>query len=341
MKLTKRKDFFRVPPFLHTSRSCKAINLSLLLLLLPQIAVLFLYHEIYAVLNIFSSTTATLICQSIVYYKEKTTFKIPLEALLQGLFIGFFMPINMGFGFVFICAFLGFSITRVIFGKSGRWVHSTTIILLIAYISYPDLFTFTQATKTLSAEVTPLSNSPFPFISLDAYITSFLNSNILNNLGITLPQGYISLFWNTSSLIPACRYNLLTIIASIIFLSFKIYDYTISIVFIFVYSFFVYCFSNMSEVSFLSGDILSSIMGGGIMFMVFFLLGEPHSFPKTPLFKIIAGIIMAFVSFIISKEHVSFITLSFVSIIINIISPYIEEFEKAFKTKKKVINIIG
>ena len=108
--MIKRKEFSQDAPFIYTSRTTRTIYLSILILLLPQLLLLFLYHDLYAILNIFSATTATLICQSIVYYMEKSTFKIPLEALLQGLFIGFFMPTNIGFLFVFVCAFLGFSL---------------------------------------------------------------------------------------------------------------------------------------------------------------------------------------------------------------------------------------
>ena len=327
MKFTKQKTFSQDRPFIYTSRSVSTINLSFLLLLLPQLLLLFIEHDLYAILNIFSAITATLCCQSIVYYMEKTTFKVPLEALLQGLFIGFFMPTNIGFLFVFVCSFVGFSITRIVFGKAGRWVHSTMFVLLIAYISHPELFLFFHSLPNTSENASVLS----PF---DSSITSFLNAYLLNNLGISLPEGYLSLFWSSTSLIPACRYNLLTILASIIFLSLKIYDYIIPIVFIFVYATLVYCIPTSKEPSFFRGDVMLSLMSGGLLFSVFFLLPEPHSFPKTKASKLLSGFFLAIVSFLISAEKLSFIGLSFASLLLNVISPYIEEIEQNVKLKR-------
>ncbi len=326
--MIKRKEFSQDAPFIYTSRTTRTIYLSILILLLPQLLLLFLYHDLYAILNIFSATTATLICQSIVYYMEKSTFKIPLEALLQGLFIGFFMPTNIGFLFVFVCAFLGFSLTRVIFGKAGRWVHSTIFALLIAYISYPELFIFTQNILKSSGK------------SIFSSITSFLNSYILNEMGVSLPENYISMFWNSSAPIPACRYNILTILSSIIFLSLKIYDYTISATFIFVYSTLVYCMSKTGVTPFFSGDILAALLNGALLFMLFFAYGEPQSFPKTFFFRIVSGIFLALFSFIVSGGEASFVTLSFATLLLNILSPSIEEIERAIRfSKQKEISV--
>ncbi len=326
MKITKRKDFSKIAPFIHTSVSLRSIYLSYLLLLLPQIVLLFIYHDIYAGLNIFASIAATLTCQSIIYAIEKTTFKIPLEALLEGVLIGFFMPTNIGFIFVFILSFLGFALTKVIFGKSGAWMHSTMIILVIAYISASELFTFSQNINEMNISVDSAH-------SVDASITSFLNSYILNDLGITLPLGYLSLFWMPSSLIPACRYNIITILSSIILLSLKVRDYTISILFIIFYEVLVYCFSSLSL---FQGDVLASLMMGGFLFVAFFVLPEPNSFPKTFLFKLFSSLFLAIVSFLLSGGRASFITVAFASLLLNIVTPYIEEIEKALHKKRSM-----
>ena len=328
MKIARHKDFSKIAPFIYTSVSLKSIYLTYLLLVLPQVLLLFIYHDIYAGLNIFASMAATLTCQSIVYAIEKTTFKIPLEALLEGVLIGFFMPSNLGFVFVFVLSFLGFALTKVIFGKSGAWMHSMMIILAIAYISAPDFFTF-------SSSINEVEKKLIPSLSFDSSLTSFLNSYILNNIGITLPEGYISLFWMPSSLIPACRYNIITILSSIVLISLKIRDYTISILFIIFYEILVYCFSSLS---FFQGDVLASLMSGGFLFSVFFILSEPASLPKTFLFKFISSLFLAIVSFLLSAGRATFITIAFASLLLNIISPYIEEIEKMLHRKKSVNN---
>ncbi|MGP1439966.1 MAG: RnfABCDGE type electron transport complex subunit D [Treponema sp.] len=324
MKITRYKDFSKIAPFIYTSVSLKSVYLSYLLLLLPQVILLFVYHDIYAGLNIFASIAATLTCQSIVYAIEKTTFKIPLEALLQGILIGFFMPTNIGFIFVFAISFLGFALTKVIFGKSGAWMHSIMIVLIIAYISFPELFIFS---------VNIDGGNDGQFLSFDSSITSFLNSYILNDLGITLPEGYFSLLWNSSSLIPACRYNIITIFSSIILLSLKVRDYSISILFIILYETLVYCFSSFS---FFQGDILFSLMTGGFLFIVFFALPEPNSFPKTLIFKCFSSLFLAFFSFLLSGGKATFITVAFASLLLNIATPYLEQIEKQLHMKKSI-----
>lgn len=348
MKKIKQKEFAYLSPFIHTSRSVRSIYFTLIILLLPQLALLFLQHDLYAVLNIFSATTATLICQGIVYYAEKSTFTIPLQAILQGLFIGFFMPNNIGFFFVFLLSFLGFFLTKVAFGKAGRWLHSSAIVLIIAYLSRPELFSLLLQTSITNniGSVTTNAIASIPSFSaqtqllsspLDSAVTSFLNAYILNNLGVSLPEGYLSLFWNSSHLIPALRYNLLTIIASIILLSLKIYDYTISFLFLFAYSIFVYCFGKISTHGLFEGDMLYSLMSGGLLFITFFAMGEPHSFPKTTLFKVLSGIFIASFSFLLSKGEASFITIAFAILLLNVISPSIEELEKKLKGKRSFI----
>lgn len=327
MKVAKHKDFSKIAPFVYTSVSLRSIYLSYLLLTLPQITLLFVYHDLYAGLNIFASTVATVTCQSIVYAIEKTTFKIPLEALLQGILIGFFMPTNIGFIFVFVLSFLGFALTKVIFGKYGSWMHSMMIVLIIAYISTPELFSFSEVV---------INKGAVPALSFDASITSFLNSYLLNNLGITLPLGYISLFWDSSSLVPACRYNIITIFSSIILLALKVRDYTIPILFIIFYETLVYCFSNLSL---FQGDILASLMTGGFLFMVFFALPEPTSFPKTFFFKFLSSLFLAIVSFLLSGGKATFITIAFASLLLNIASPYIGEIEQALHKKKSIKRI--
>ena len=323
MKITKHKDFSKLAPFVYTSVSVRSINLTYLLLASLQVLPLLLYHDIYACINIFASTTATLTCQSIIYAIEKTTFKLPIEAFLQGLLIGLFMPTNIGFIFVFFLSFLGFALTKVIFGKSGSWMHPIMVVLIIAYISAPELFVFRSSTEEIATKV-------FPTQSFDTSITSLLNSYILNDLGITLPEGYLSLFWNSSSLIPACRYNLLTVFSSIILLSLKVKDYTIPILFVLFYEALVYCFSE----PFFQGDVLVSLMTGGFLFMIFFALPEPNAFPKTLLFKILSSIFLAIVSFLLSKGGATFITIAFASLLFNILTPYIEELEKKAHIKK-------
>jgi len=341
MKKIKQKEFSYLSPFIHRSMSVKSIYFTFIILLLPQIACLFVQHDLYAVLNIFSATTATLICQSIVYYIEKSTFKIPLQALFQGLLIGFFMPNNIGFLFVFLVSFLGFFLTRVAFGKAGKWLHSTAIVLIIAYLSHPELFYFNSQLPTNNVLETAPSvtsslsiNSTLTTASLDSSITSFLNAYILNNLGVSLPEGYLSLFWNSSHLIPACRYNLLTIVASIILISLKVYDYTISLVFLLIYSFYVYCFAKIETQGLFEGDILYALMNGGLLFIIFFALGEPHSFPKTSIYRILASLFIATISFILARGEPSFIIISFAILLLNIISPFIEEIEKKLKKRK-------
>lgn len=77
-----------------------------------------------------------------------------------------------------------------------------------------------------------------------------------------------------------------------------------------------------------------SLMSGGLLFTVFFLLPEPHSFPKTNMSKFFSGIFLAIISFSISSSKLSFIGLSFASLLLNILAPYIEEMEQKIKLKK-------
>ncbi len=162
----------------------------------------------------------------------------------------------------------------------------------------------------------------------DVRITSFLNTTFFNPFGISVPEGYITLFWDSGSVIPAFRFNVFTIIASMILFLTKAIDYILPAVFLFVYSFLVYMFSLYPYADTIgNGDILLGLFTGGTMFCAFFVVGWFGTAPLTFIGKIIYGLCCGMLGFFICGAGTSSVGMVFVILILNIISPIIQQIE--------------
>jgi NQR2/rnfD/rnfE family protein len=328
-------------PFVYTRLPASKINICILSLLGIQILILALSADLYALLNIIFSVLGVIFIENLIRYLNGSKLSLSLETIISGVLIGFFMPTEIGFIFVFALSAFSLFITKTVFGGIGKnWINPTAFAVCIAYISHPEAFPPVLANFSLLREngsfFAVMEANGLIRLKADFTITSFFNSLILHSVGVTLPEGYISLFLNSTSVIPAFRYNIITLLSSIVLFSVKAVDFIIPAAFIAVYSLLVWVF-GMVPVShtYFTGDILSALLTGGVLFSAFFVMTEPSSSPKTKYGKLMAGTLMGLFGFFICVQGASPAGIFFTIILTNIISPLIERLEIKIQAKKR------
>ena len=328
-------------PFVYTRLPIFKINIVVLSLLGIQILILALSADLYALLNIVISVMGVLFVENLLRYLASSKFGLSIEMIISGLLIGFFMPTGIGFIFVFILSAFSVFIVKTVFGGTGRnWLNPVAFAVCAAYISRPEAFPplisdFSLLTEKGSFFAVMEANGLLK-LKTDFTVTSALNSILLHGVGVTLPEGYISLFLNSTSSIPAFRYNIVTLVSSIILFSIRAADYILPAFFLTTYAILVWIF-GMVPVSniYFTGDILSAVLTGGVLFAAFFVMTEPASSPKTKYGKAMSGFFTGVFAFFICAHGASPAGIFFAIILGNIISPLIERLEIKIQAKKR------
>ncbi|UTC68257.1 MULTISPECIES: RnfABCDGE type electron transport complex subunit D [unclassified Treponema] len=328
-------------PFVYTRLPVFGMHIAVLSLLSIQILILIITADFYALLNILIAVLGVLAVENVITYSNSSKFNLSLETIISGLLIGFFMPTGIGFIFVFILSAFSVFIVKIAFGGTGRnWINPVALAVCIAYISRPEAFPPLISGFSLLSEkgsfFAVMEANGLVKLKTDFTITSALNSLLLHSVGVTLPEGYISLFLNSTSSIPAFRYNIITLISSIILFSIRVADYILPAAFLASYALLVWAF-GMVPVSnaYFAGDILSAVLTGGVLFTSFFVMNEPASSPKTKYGKAMGGIFTGICAFFICGHGASPAGIFFAVILCNIISPLIEILEIKIQAKKR------
>lgn len=328
-------------PFVYTRLPVLGMNIAVLSLLGIQILILAITADFYALLNITAAVMGVLCVENLLRYLASSKLSLSLEMVISGLLIGFFMPTGIGFVFVFILSAFSVFIVKTVFGGTGRnWLNPVAFAVCAAYISRPEAF------PPLISDFSVLREKGSIFALMEANgllklktdfaVTSALNSLLLHGVGVTLPEGYISLFLNSTSSIPAFRYNIVTLMSSIILFSIRVADYILPAFFLTTYAILVWTF-GMVPVSniYFTGDILSAVLTGGVLFAAFFVMTEPASSPKTKYGKAMSGFFTGLFAFFICAHGASPAGIFFAIILSNVISPLIEKLEIKIQAKKR------
>ena len=328
-------------PFVYTRLPVLGMNIAVLSLLGIQILILAITADFYALLNITAAVMGVLCVENLLRYLASSKLSLSLEMIISGLLIGFFMPTGIGFIFVFILSAFSVFIVKTVFGGTGRnWLNPVAFAVCAAYISRPEAFPPLISDFSLLREkgsiFALMEANGLLKLKTDFAVTSALNSLLLHGVGVTLPEGYISLFLNSTSSIPAFRYNIVTLMSSIILFSIRAVDYILPAFFLATYAVLVWTF-GMVPVSniYFTGDILSAVLTGGVLFAAFFVMTEPASSPKTKYGKAMSGFFTGLFAFFICAHGASPAGIFFAIILSNVISPLIEKLEVKIQAKKR------
>lgn len=330
-----------VSPFVYTRFTSAKINITIILLLAIQFLILAALGDFAACIHIILAALGSCFVEHLLQYlnTEKITFS--LGAIITGLLIGFFMPAEIGFVFVFVISALSIFISKSLFGGTGsNWINPAAFAICMAYISHPAAFPPVISQLALLKEkgnmFAVLQASGFLRVKADFTVTSALNSILLHGVGVTLPEGYISLFTDSTSSIPAFRFNLITILSSIVLFGLRAADYIFPAVFIAVYGILIWIFAQVPVTGmYFSGDILAAYLTGGVLFAAVFILTESSSAPKTKYGKAICGALTGIFAFFICGAGASPAGILFAIVLTNILTPLVEKLETKIQSLKR------
>ena len=341
-----KKSSAVVSPFIYNVPSISEISIKTFALLLIQIILLFVTKS-YEALSVIGFSFLGSVCAVVIcYFAKKETIHTLFSTLVQGLILGMLLPQNYPVVTVFFLSFCVFFLSDFfVFKNINNWINIIVLSVIVAWTVGKNFFPQFLITSDLlplkNASSYLIQNGVFPIYNFDVTITDFLNKMIFNPIKVTLPTGYISLLWDTQSIIPAFRFNILTIIASIIIFSDNMNYGIIPCFFIVVYALLVRLFGTMIFGGiFNQGDILLAILTSGTLFCAVFVLQWFGTTPVTIIGKICYGIISGIFAFLIVGCGTSPIGMVYTVLICNILNMVIRVVEESVNLKRteKIVN---
>lgn len=311
-----------------------------LFLLIPQLFCLFFAHSYRAIVIICVSTLAVFLSNliySLLQHKQKY---FNWSTFLQGFLIGFLLPDTFPVLLVLFIVFFTNIILLYTFGSFGQsWINPISITLVVAYaFGYEYYSLFLLSAESFTSPNTGLqlfSQGILDIHSLDISVTNWLNNVIFRHLGISVPEGYITLLIDNKATIPAFRFNGLTLLSSMFLISVKSLSGLVPLIALLVYAILVrvlglYPFAGIL----LQGDILLALLTSGTLFVTFFILQWFGTQPTTRWGKILLGIEVGGLYFLLSGSGTSSVGAIFTVLIANISSTSIQKMEDNLYLKK-------
>ncbi|MBO4320245.1 MAG: RnfABCDGE type electron transport complex subunit D, partial [Treponema sp.] len=220
------KPYIYITPSIGTLRKC------LLLFLIPQLIMLFVTHSYSALFVILAAVIASMGAEilSLLYHNEKG-IEI-MSPLVQGIITGMLFPQTFSPIVAFILTLVVMTFGKYFFGGfASSWITVPALTIVIAYVlninAFPAIPLTIEDIQSRNAALVLVQNGSIPMLEVDASITAFFNKTVFRLFGIVVPDGYVSLFWDNGSLIPAFRFNFITLISSIILIASDMIDFVI------------------------------------------------------------------------------------------------------------------
>ena len=323
-----------VKPFVYSIPSISSVSIRFLVLLCIQLLMLLITKSYNAFLLVLTSLSAAVIAAIINYYVRKEPFYNIMNIAIQGLIIGLLLPETYPPAMAFVITISTILISRsIVFKGINSWINIPSLAIIIAwYIGnnfFPSFAVSSELVTLKNSSVYLIQNGYFPTYSFDIAVTSFLNKHIFSLLNVSIPEGFVSLMWDSHSIIPAFRFNIIIIISSIIIFSDNAFSLIIPTVFLFVYAVLVRLFAPYlfgGEIN--QGDIILALLTSGILFSAVFLIQWYGTTPVTVIGKIILGILTGIIAFAIIGCGTSPVGMAYTILCSNIISMGIRIFEE-------------
>lgn len=329
-----------IRPFSYTQMSVGNASIVMLILLLVQVAMLIITAS-YDALIVTSSSLAASLCAAALdkVYRRSSGFA-GVTAAVQGIIVGLLLPAVFPPVTVFFITLGTMLLTRYMFGGfANSWGNPAVVTVAVAWLigmkAFPEFALSGSMISARNPSLMLIQNGTFPMLKCDGAITETLNSTLFKLFKVSIPEGYVSLLWDTHSVIPAFRFNLITILSSIVLFSSEIYSSLIPLCFTTVYAVLVRLFVPVFYSGmFAQGDVILALLTSGTLFYSVFVMQWYGTVPMTTAGKIIYGIIAGVIAFLIAGCGTSPAGITFTILIMNILTPVIQLFEDRDNSKK-------
>lgn len=329
-----KEKYVQLNPFVFQTPSVSETSIKISILLIIQIIFLAVSKSFLAIAVIAASSAGAMCAAYLCNFIQKKDNYTIHSVLIHGMMIGMLLPETYPPFSVFFITFLAIVMAKYFFVNCvNSWVNVVCLTVIIAWFIGKGFFPNFQVTSDIAAlknpSATMIQNGIFPIYSFDSKITALLNEKLLHLFKARLPEGFISLLWDSHSIIPAFRFNLLTILASIVLFSDGSFSTLISSIFLGVYVVLVRIFfPHMVGGSFNTGDIILAVCTSGTLFTAVFLIQWFGTVPVTILGRIIYAILAGVVAFFIVGCGTSPIGMCYTVVICNILNLIIRVIEE-------------
>lgn len=318
MKKLKDKSFSISPsPFLFSQLKIEKGFVLLLASLLVQLALMAYYACTQSLIIILATLMGAALAE-VAFYKpffaifgQYRKFADGV-AIISGLLAGFLLPSTISPVLAGVASFLALAVSRNFFnGKGNAWISASALAALFVFLSSPESF---------------LTPSQPHYLSDDAPI----NASLFRAFGLALPESYFSLFFNPEAIVPAFKFNVVTIVSSIMLIALGVVDCIVPAFFLATYAGVVFLFSFIggNALSSVSSSILFALFSNAVLFIAFYLLSDFSSVPKTFLGRVILGVLAGIVAFFTCSLRGDFVLGSIFTVFAaNVLSSAIEHCE--------------
>lgn len=326
-------------PFLYLKPSVRAEAVVILCLLFLQMVMLFVTESYRSLFVILASVIGVAAADFLSAGAGRKNVFAWMMSAVQGILIGMFLPSSFPPAAACAVSFSTLFIDRVILGGFAKsWINPVAVTVAVCWIVgirfFPDSGLSLSDGQAQNAALSLIQNGTFPTQRFDVRITSFLNRRIFSLFGVSIPDGYVSLFWDSRSVIPAFRFNILTLFSSVVLIAFGVLEPLVPGLFVLVYGILVKCLASFFfDGSFFQGDVILAMLSGGTLFCAFFLLQWHGTVPFTNRGKFLYGISAGVLAFFIAGAGLSPIGLVFTVLTANIVSLVIQTWENHISQK--------
>lgn len=321
------------------SKSSLLYMIVFFVVLSPQIILLFA-TKTYASLLIVLCTVLGAACSEYKsFFEKKHILFYIVYSLLTGTLVGFYLPATFPPVAAFFLTFLFMLTAKSIFGRQGiSWINPVAFTLAAAWFVGHFYFPGFQIEKMdLLAKNPSLSfiQNSIVLNSFDERITSFFNNRIFSKFNVAIPNGYVSFFWDNQAVIPAFRFSILTLTASLFLFAFDFQNGTVPFIYLVVYSLLVKFLSPVltGGVPY-SGDMLLALLSSGTLFTTFFLLQWHGTMPYSIFGKILYAFFGGIIAFVFCGTGTSPIGAIITILFLNLLTPTIVLYENKANVKK-------
>ncbi|MCH5290947.1 MAG: RnfABCDGE type electron transport complex subunit D [Treponema sp.] len=341
----KKYESVTLKPFCYITPSVRTVSWCTLVLLVPQVVLLAVSGSTAALAVLLSSLTASVLSELAYSARTRPLRGAWLTAVIQGTMIALLLPENYAPAAVFFVVFCSLLLEKFAFGGfAGSWANPVVLAVSVAYFlnmgAFPAYGVSSNDVLSRNAALSLIQNGSVPLVGADVTVTAFLNRTVFRLFGIVVPEGYVTLFWDSGSIIPAFRFNTVTLISSIILISFDMVDALIPLCFTAVYAVLVR-FAGPLLVGGHGGqgDMLLALLTSGTLFCTLYVLQWYGTTPVTRLGKVLYGVLAGMIAFLVVGCGTSPVGAVFTVLVMNVLSPMIQVFESR-DVRNTVANVL-
>lgn len=354
-EVQQRLEITSSPQF-HDAASTPRIMWSVTACLIPASAWGVYVFGWYALAVLLVSTAAAVLTEAVIARVMNRRTLFDGSAVLTGLLIGMNMPPEIPFHVPIVASVFAIAVVKWTFGGLGNnWMNPALAGRVFVFFSWTGEMTtwkmpltlpvadgtsgatilgavksgVVQTGNDIGLPTSYLSRIDYPRSGVDASVTSWLNDNVLEGLGISLPNGYVDPLLGN---IPGCIGEvsaLLLMLGAVYLFAKKIITWEIPTAYFLSFAVLTWVFGGtVYGTGFFTGDVLLHILAGGFMLGLFYMATDMVTSPMTTRGMLIYGAGAGLLTFLI-RFYGSFPEgVSLAIILMNIFTPIINRYTR-------------